>query len=93
MRKKKRGTLLKVLLLVFAIYSAVTLISLQIQIDAKNKELSVLKNQIKQQTQKNGQIQSQLESELTDEQIARIAREKLGYVFPDERIYINVPGN
>ena len=94
MRRKKRvGLATKIFVAIFAVYAAFTLVSLQIQISAKREEQAALQAQIEEQSLRNAEIEALLNSEDNDEYIARIARDKLGYVSPGERVFVNIAGN
>ena len=91
MRRKKRvGLATKIFVAIFAVYAAFTLVSLQIQISAKREEQAALQAQIEEQSLRNGEIEALLNSEDNDEYIARIARDKLGYVSPGERVFVDI---
>ncbi|MGN1112685.1 MAG: septum formation initiator family protein [Acutalibacteraceae bacterium] len=92
--KKKRSIVLGVLLVLFAAYAVVTLISQQIQINQKQSELSELEDKILIQEVKNGEVEKVYNSDdkENEEYIRRIAREELGYAEPDERVFINIAG-
>ena len=63
---------------------------LQIQISAKREEQAALQAQIEEQSLRNAEIEALLNSEDNDEYIARIARDKLGYVSPGERVFVDI---
>ena len=91
MRRKKRvGLATKIFVAIFAVYAAFTLVSLQIQISAKREEQAALQAQIEEQSLRNAEIEALLNSEDNDEYIARIARDKLGYVAPGERVFVDI---
>ena len=91
MRRKKRvGLATKMIVTVFAVYAAFTLVSLQIQIGAKREEQQALQKQIEEQGLRNAEIEALLNSEENDEYIARIARDKLGYISPGERVFVDI---
>ncbi len=91
MRRKKRvGLATKIFVAIFAVYAAFTLVSLQIQISAKREEQAALRAQIEEQTLRNAEIEAILNNEDNDEYIARIARDKLGYVSPGERVFVDI---
>lgn len=84
------GLATKIFVTVFAVYAAFTLVSLQIQISAKREEQQALQKQIEEQSLRNAEIEALLDSEENDEYIARIARDKLGYISPGERVFVDV---
>ena len=91
MKKKKRVSgLAKTATAVFAVYAAFTLVSLQLQIAEKKEEQALLQAQIEEQELRNAEIKALLESENSDEYVARIAREKLGYISPGERVFVDI---
>ncbi len=61
------------------------------QIQGHNAEIASLQQEVELQNQKN-ELTNMIESEITDEFIEKIAREKLGLVKPSERIFINSGG-
>ena len=77
-------------MLAFAVYAAFTLVSLQLQIHEKEKKMAMLQAAIDQQELENRQIQDVLDSADDAEYIAEIAREKLGYVAPGERVFVDI---
>ena len=91
MKKKKRVSgLAKTATAVFAVYAAFTLVSLQLQIAEKKEEQALLQAQIEEQELRNAEIKALLESENSDDCVARIAREKLGYISPGERVFVDI---
>ena len=92
--KKKRNIIFGVLLVLFAAYAVVTLISQQVQINKKQSELSELEDKIIIQEVKNGEVEQVYNSsdKENEEYIKKIARDELGYAEPDERVFINIAG-
>ena len=91
MKKKKRVSgLAKTATAVFAVYAAFTLVSLQLQNEEKKEEQALLQAQIEEQELRNAEIKALLESENSDDYVARIAREKLGYISPGERVFVDI---
>ena len=90
-RKLKRSALLRISLIAFLIYVVATLIGLQIQINQKQTELENLQQQIMIKEITNLTSGADLESG-NDDYIEQIAREKLDYAKPGERIFINISG-
>ena len=92
--KKNRNIIFGVLLVLFAAYAVVTLISQQVQINQKQSELSELEDKIIIQEVKNGEVEQVYNSsdKENEEYIKKIARDELGYAEPDERVFINIAG-
>ena len=91
MRKTRRVHIAaELFILAFSVYAAFTLVSLQLQIREKEKKMAVLQAAIDQQELENRQIQDILDNADDTEYIAEIAREKLGYVAPGERVFVDI---
>ena len=73
-------------------YLVAGLVFNQVDIAAKQKELQDLENQLEQQRQQNDELERVLESGRDAEIIERVARDKLGYAKPNERVFIDVTG-
>lgn len=93
MKRRRSSILVKLLLAVVAVYTAIQLINLQIDIYQKKAIMVELQAKIETQTQKNATLQQQVDRQLTEEQIKRIARDKLGLSEDNEQIFVNTTGN
>ena len=91
-RKKKTGIFPKLILLAFVIYSAVTLITLQMKINAQEEQNAVIMAQIEEEKIKNAQLKQKNEAEIEDEYIINEAQ-KQGYAAPNERVFIDISGS
>jgi cell division protein FtsB len=93
MKKKNKNIILRLAVFVFAIYVAVTLVQLQINIGQKTQERSkVIADRINQQI-KNQELQRLLSLGNEADYIERVARDRLGFADPQERIFIDASGN
>ena len=91
-KKRKPFFLLKVAFVLFAVYAVYNIFDISTGLRAKQEEIDALKSDIYQLQVQNQELEEAIDSELTYEEIANIAREKLGYVYYGERIYINITG-
>lgn len=96
-KKQKRAPLLprfflRAGLVLIGGYLVAGLVFNQVDIAAKQKELQGLENQLEQQRQQNDELERVLESGSDLEIIERVARDKLGYAKPNERVFIDVTG-
>jgi len=88
---KKKVNWLKVCLLVFLlIYVTYTFIKQEIEIKKYEKEKLAYIEQINLAKQKHDEYKHYSEYVNTDEYVATVAREKLGMLLPEERIYIEI---
>ncbi len=97
-RKSPHGLkyiLLCVVVLIFAVYSVVTLVDLYSQIGEKKSELDAINDEITIQEIKNEEINDLYNS--SDEEFSKyveqIAREDLDYIKQGERVFVNVAGD
>lgn len=90
-RKRKVGFLAKLIVLAFVIYSAVTLVSLQMKINAQRESVSVLEKQVAEEKAKQTQLRQLLDDELDPSYIISEAQ-KQGYAAPNERVFVDVSG-
>ena len=79
--------------LVFIGYAAVSLVTLQVEIADKKHQLNEINEQIAVQQDKNDELKQLVNAEDDTDTYERIAREQLGYAYPDERVYYVISGN
>jgi cell division protein FtsB len=91
-KHKKRNIAIKFSVFVFVVYLFVSLVSLQVDLYNKKKELTQLQAQTQEVEFKNSEVDNILKSDDV-EYIKKIAREKLGFVSPGERVFVDVSGN
>ena len=89
-KNRGSGLFLKLGVLVFAVYAVYTIVSLQLQIKDKKAEGTELRSAVEEQQLKNAEIESIIENSDDPEYIAKIARDKLGYISPGEKVFVNI---
>lgn len=93
---KKKATLSSVVvkLAVFAaaVYLGVSFISGQLQVASMRRELDSVTTELNQRKNENLELQNILARGDENAYIERVAREKLGYAWPDERVFIDITG-
>ncbi|MPM25270.1 Cell division protein FtsL [bioreactor metagenome] len=92
LKRVRRGLLLKAILLVFFVYASAQIIELQIQIYEKKQAIAEYQVANEELETANESKQNDIDKGLTDEQVEKIAREKLGLASPDETVFVGVPG-
>lgn len=92
-KKKKSNPIFKLCLLFSAFYIVVCLVNSQLDITKKKAELESIQEKIVNQGVENKNLERIINSDEDDEYIEKLAREKLGFAYPDERIYIDISGN
>ncbi len=90
MKKKKRVSIaIKLLVVLFALYAAVTFVQLNIKNnDLKNQNTS-LAQQIDKQETTNDQLRDATSGEPDEEEIESIARDQLGLGLPGEQVFVD----
>ena len=76
----------------FTVYMLITIIGLQADIRKSEEQLAELEAQVTEQQLVNDEIERLIAGGNDEESAERIAREKLGYVMPDEKVYIDMSG-
>lgn len=92
-KKRKANWLVRFFMLCFVGYVAVSLIGMQVAVTSKRRQLLALQQSVVQQQRLNAETQRLLNGEDDEEYIERVARDKLGYAYPDEKIFIDRSGN
>lgn len=90
MRFTRSSLVTKILVLVLVIYAAVTLVSLQGQLQEKNAEADALAGQVTAIEQENQRLEQAIENLDTDEGVEAVARQKLGLVKKNETVFYDV---
>ena len=71
------------------LYALGTVFTLKAQIKAKRQELDDLNIQVQTYEEANDSLREQLQNGLTDEDISELARTKLNYAEPGERVFVD----
>ena len=89
MKTKRAGIGTKFVILVLLVASITTLLSLNARLDAAKAERDALVQAVQDQKERNAALEADIENCTDPEQIAAIAREKLGLVGQDEIVFID----
>ncbi len=92
-KERKVSIVLRLVLLVFAVYIVFSLGNLQIQLVQSKKELASINATKEEKILKVNQMLDLLENGEEADFIERAARERLGYAFADEQVYVDISGN
>ena len=96
MKKKKRKNkiiLLRIMILGVCVYMLATLSGLWNTLNESRKELEALKEQYAAEQNDIDELRAMLEDGSEAKIIEKAARERLGYVYPDEQVFIDISGN
>ena len=86
-KKKTYSTILTVAFAALVCYFVIALIGLQSDIREQKEQIADINAQADVQSADNRELNNLLNDSDLDSYVERIAREELGYVFPDERVY------
>lgn len=89
-KKKNVNPLAYIFVLLFAVYTVYSLISLQTSIEAKEQEAAALLADIDSQKTYNTSVEDLLAAENDDSYVADIARDMLGYVMPGDKVFVDI---
>lgn len=96
MKKKKhknKSILLRVMILGVCIYMIATLSGLWNTLSKSRKELETLNAQYAAEQNDIEELRAMLEDGSQSKIIEKAARERLGYIYPDEQVFIDISGN
>ena len=92
-RVQSKSFILTLALVLLVGYFVITIIGLQFKIRDAKTEKDQLTDALQMQLAENNKLQSIVESEDKSDYIEQVAREKLGYVMPGEKVFYDVtPG-
>lgn len=91
-KKRKRRIVVIVAVIAITIYVGISMVFITNSYREKNQEIQQIQQQIDEQTVLNQEYQEMIDQGVDDEYIQKLAREKLGLVYPDERVYIDMGG-
>ncbi|MGI5893444.1 MAG: septum formation initiator family protein [Candidatus Merdivicinus sp.] len=92
-KKSKVNRIVNVAIIALIGYVVVSLFVLQADISSRRRQLSVLEEQCQEQQLENQELDNLMERDSDFEYIVKMAREKLGLVFPEEHIFYDASGN
>ena len=90
MRFKRSSLVTKLLLLALVIYAAVTLVSLQEQVEQSRAQEKILEDSIASEQQENRRLEEAINALGTDIGVEQVARDKLGWVSDGEIVFYDV---
>lgn len=91
--KKNKSIILRLFVLLVCGYFTVTLGSLWGSLNDSLKELETLKAQLAAEENEVKELRALLEAESDTPLIEKAARERLGFVYSDEQIFIDISGD
>ncbi len=93
MAKRKNSVIRRVLLLVVCVYLLYSLGDLQHQLIKQRRELNSYREQKNIMSQQIDELKDLLENGTEADIIEKAARERLGFVYSDEQVFIDISGS
>ncbi len=90
MKKKRKSSIGVFILLAIFLYLSFIAVNQQKLLDSKSLELARLEDKIEYEAKLNEELTKESEMIQSDEYIEKIAREKLGMVKKNERVYVDI---
>ena len=91
--KRESSIILKVLCLGVCVYVFANLVNLWSTLNDSQEELKALKEEYAATENDIAELKAMLADESNAQIIEKAARERLGYIFSDEQVFIDVSGN
>lgn len=91
-KRSLKGFLFKAAVVFASVYLLFTFVSGQIQATARRRELDTLQTRVAQQAEENQELQRIMNENDQEAYTERMAREKLQYARPEERVYVDITG-
>ena len=88
-----KSLILKAVVLIFAVYVVVNLIILETQLISNNQTLTKKQQELQATNAHIEELQKMLDNGEEQAFIEKAARERLGYVYPDEQVFIDPTAN
>ena len=92
-KRRPANRLVRLGVVAFAVYSAFTILQLQADVRIRRQELSELQRKCEQQRIENKELELRLSAGDDADYILRTARERLDFVYPYEKVFINASGS
>ncbi len=91
--RRQRSVILKILCLAVCVYVFGTLLNLWSTLNESQQELKELKAEYSKTQNDIAELKAMLADESNTQIIEKAARERLGYIYSDEQIFVDISGN
>ena len=91
--KKNKSIILKVVILAFCVYMLSTFVNLWTTLNESQAVLDSLKLTYQNKQQSIEELKILLADESNEKIIEKAARERLGYIYSDEQVFIDISGS
>ena len=91
-KRRLKSIILRLTLLAFSIYTIISMSQMEMELVEARRQLTDIENQKTEQELKNQELLQLLENGSEKDFIERAARDRLGYVYADEKVYTDMSG-
>lgn len=91
-KRRRKSIILRLTLLAFSIYTIISMSQMEMELVEARRQLTDIENQKTEQELKNQELLQLLENGSEKDFIERAARDRLGYVYADEKVYTDMSG-
>ena len=88
-----KSILLRILIVAFCVYMFITIGALVKELSESREALAEVETEIKETSSRIEEDKNLLENSTEEELIEKAARERLGYVYPNEQVFVDISGN
>lgn len=92
-KQKKKARFKSLIIAAIVCIVSVVLIRQQIELNSYNKKISELNTEIKTEEKRTKEIEKKAELYASDDYIEKVARDELGLVKPDEKVFVDSGSN
>ncbi len=92
-KTEKKSILLRLLIVAFCAYMLISLASLYSELASSRERLAEVQTEIDETALRIEEQSNLLENCTEEELIEKAARERLGYVYPNEQVFVDISGN
>lgn len=92
-KTKNKSILLRLLIVVFCAYMFISLGTLLTELSESREALAEVQTEIDETSSRIDENKNLLENSTEEELIEKAARERLGYVYPNEQVFVDISGN
>ena len=92
-KTQNKSVLLRLLIIVFCAYMLISLGSLVSELAESRSTLAQVQAEIDETASRIEENKNLLENSTEDELIEKAARERLGFVYPNEQVFVDISGN
>ncbi len=92
-KRSMRGLVLMLVVFAVGVYLAIYFIEGQMHIATLEQELGMVESELADLQFTNEDLTDMVQAENQDDYVQRVAREEMDYVYPNDRVFVDISGN